>query len=70
MMKASIKENNATVNTGEPRELFQIARAATSLGARSYCVSSDGKRFLVAKAMHVEASPLTLVTHWTRDLKK
>ncbi|MGH9605684.1 MAG: protein kinase domain-containing protein [Terracidiphilus sp.] len=70
MMEASVKENGAAVVVSEPRELFQATRAATSLGARSYCVSKDGKRFLVAEAPQIEASPLTLVTNWTTDLKK
>lgn len=69
-MEASIQENGATVVVGEPRQLFQEARTATSLGARSYCVTRDGKRFLVAKASHSVPSPLTLVTNWTADLKK
>jgi dipeptidyl aminopeptidase/acylaminoacyl peptidase len=70
MMDASVKENGATVVVGEPRELFRAARAGTSLGARSYCVSTDGERFLIDKAPQVVAPPLTLVTNWTTDLKK
>jgi eukaryotic-like serine/threonine-protein kinase len=70
MMEASIQEKGATVVVGEPRQLFQAARAGTSLGARSYCVTRDGKRFLVAKSPHSVPSPLTLVTNWTADLKK
>ena len=70
MMEASIRESGATIVVGEPRQLFQEARTGTSLGARSYCITRDGKRFLVAKAPHSVASPLTLVTHWNADLKK
>jgi hypothetical protein len=70
MMEASVKENGATVAVGEPRELFHQARGATSLGARSYSVTPDGNRFLVVTAPQRVASPLTLVTNWTTDLKK
>ncbi len=70
MMEASVKESGATVVVGEPRQLFQEARAGTSLGARSYSVTQDGNRFLVAKAPQGEAPPLKLVTNWTADLKK
>ena len=70
MMEASVKENGATVVVSEPRQLFQQARAANSLGARSYCVTRDGSRFLVAVAPQNVASPLTLVTNWSAHLKK
>jgi serine/threonine protein kinase len=70
MIEASVKENGATVVVGEPRQLFQQARGANSLGARSYCVTRDGSRFLVAKAPQNVASPLTLVTNWSAHLKQ
>jgi hypothetical protein len=70
MMAASVKENGATVVVGEPHQLFQQARAANSLGARSYCVTGNGSRILVAVAPQNVASPLTLVTNWSALLKK
>jgi eukaryotic-like serine/threonine-protein kinase len=70
MMEASVRESGPAPVVGEPRELFQVGKPATSLGAHSYSVSPDGKRFLVSKALQIDASPLTLVTNWTSALKQ
>ncbi len=70
MMEASVRESAPTVVIGAPRQLFQVARPATSLGARSYCIAPDGKRFLVARELRSTPSPLTLVANWPAGLKK
>jgi len=51
-----------------PRELF---RASVGPGMGDYDVTRDGQRFLITAPVGEESpSSVTVVLHWTADLKK
>jgi hypothetical protein len=57
---------------GLPAPLFTVSRVlVTGITARSYAVSKDGKRFLIANGDHAgSAVPLTVVLNWRAGAKK
>ena len=63
---------DSTFKAGAPRPLFhaRFPTAAAPFG-RTYCVTSDGQRFLVTRVMEEDkAIPITVVLNWTADLKR
>jgi eukaryotic-like serine/threonine-protein kinase len=70
LMETSVKERASAVEIGTPRELFQESVAESGYGGFMYSVTPDGNRFLVDKVEQGPSPPLTLVTHWTANLKK
>jgi len=70
LIEVSIKEKGPAVEIGTSRQLFQAPVAQSAAFGRAYSVAPDGKRFLVDKAEQGSSPPLTLLTNWTKDLKK
>jgi Tol biopolymer transport system component len=69
MWAAEVNGKGSTFEVGAVQSLFDF-RAAAAPGS-AYEVSADGQRFLVNMLSGVPAaSPLTLVTNWTADLKR
>jgi hypothetical protein len=64
LMEVTLTTKGSAVQAGIPRELFQASSIA------DYEPTPDGKRFLVIAPQENAPTPLTLVTNWTRDLKK
>jgi hypothetical protein len=63
---------DTTFEAGTPRPLFhaRFPTASAPFG-RTYCVTSDGQRFLVTRVMEEDkAIPITVVLNWTADLKR
>ena len=61
-----------TFEAGVARPLFQTRHREriTVADLFSYDVSTDGQRFLVNTDVEVTSPPLTVVPHWTAELKK
>jgi hypothetical protein len=53
------------LETGAPKMLFQ-----TPMQEGVYCVTGDGKRFLIAEPVDEASKPLTVVHNWTAGLKR
>jgi Tol biopolymer transport system component/DNA-binding winged helix-turn-helix (wHTH) protein len=51
--------------TGAPKMLFQ-----TPMKQGQYCVTGDGKRFLIGEPVEEGSKPLTVVHNWTAGLKR
>jgi hypothetical protein len=64
VMSVDIKATNE-LEAGAPKMLFQ----APMLQGQ-YCVTGDGKRFLIAEPVEGSSKPLTVVQNWTAGLKK
>jgi len=74
MMAVPIRAAGQTLETGAPIHLFQtrIVDGGNPLvhPKTQYAVSSDGQRFLINTIADESAPPITIVTNWTRGLKK
>ena len=71
IMAVDVREENARVQFGTPRRLFQAPIVVLPARQPSWTwdVSPDGGRFLLILAIDDEA-PVTLVTNWQADLAK
>ncbi len=58
-----------TLETGVPKTLFQTGIRADPV-LNHYCVTSDGRRFLVLLPKEEVAPPITVVVNWAAGLKK
>jgi Tol biopolymer transport system component len=56
--------SNGELETQAPKILFQ-----TPMLQGEYCVTGDGKRFLIGEPVEQAAKPLTVVHNWVADLK-
>jgi hypothetical protein len=74
-MRVSV-EAGATWKVGGPERLFAgpyVDGDANGLGARTYDISLDDRRFLMIKDQDARAATgpsLIVVEHWTEELKK
>ena len=70
MMVAPVR-SEPDLRMGEPRVLFEGSFAG-SLGAASYAVSRDARRFLMVRLREnpFRASELIVVEHWFEELKR
>jgi eukaryotic-like serine/threonine-protein kinase len=59
----------ATIETGLPKVLFQTPLVVSPLDDQ-YCVTADGRRFLIGEPVGVAAKPITVVLNWTAALKR
>jgi hypothetical protein len=59
----------ATIETGVPKVLFQTPLVASPLNDQ-YCVTTDGRRFLLGEPLGAAAKPITVVLNWTAGLKR
>jgi serine/threonine protein kinase/Tol biopolymer transport system component len=67
LVSVAVERSAAGFETGASRRLFQFHGAG---GAWRYDVSSDGNRFLVTAPLEDDlASPVTLITDWTRKIE-
>jgi hypothetical protein len=60
-------------STSKPRLLFEKPGYVTSRPVRSYDISLDGQRLLMAKREEIKPTPATemiLVQNWTEELKR
>ncbi len=70
LMEVSVHEAGSAVEIGTPHELFQVPMVRPDSTGRSFSISPDGKRFLVAESEQGAAPPLTLVSNWAAGVKK
>ena len=68
LVSVSVQAAGDSVQLGTPKVLFQTG-VRTSISSDGYDVSPDG-RFLLVNSLFTNATPLTLVTNWTAELKK
>jgi eukaryotic-like serine/threonine-protein kinase len=69
MMAAEVSGQEATLQVGAVRPLFEARQAVT--GGFVYDVTGDGQRFLINTVMEQKASsPITLVQNWIADSKR
>ncbi len=65
LMAVEVKAAGATLEAGQPRELFQTSAANLAFYTDLYDVTGDGKRFLVNSALEeTAAAPITVVENW------
>ena len=64
VMSVDIKATNE-LEAGAPKMLFQ-----TPMQQGNYCVTGDGKRFLIGEPVEEDSKPLTVVQNWTAGLKR
>jgi eukaryotic-like serine/threonine-protein kinase len=74
MMVLPIRTTGQTLDPGTPKVLFQTSIVDGGNPPvhpkTQYAVSSDGQRFLINTIADESAPPITIVTNWTRALKK
>jgi len=74
LMAAPVSGKGQDLNPGVPVALFKtriVGGTAANIQKTQYAVAPDGQRFLInITADESTASPLTVVTNWTRLLKK
>jgi serine/threonine protein kinase/Tol biopolymer transport system component len=73
LMVVTIGRDGQNLKIGEPVELFstQIAGDVFAPGRKQYDVSSSSQRFLINTIVDEPAvAPITIVTNWTKALKK
>jgi eukaryotic-like serine/threonine-protein kinase len=72
LMAVSFRSAGPKPEIGKPAELFSKRFApGGSLSKQQYDVSPDGQRFLINKIVGEPAvSPITIVTNWTKAMKK
>jgi len=68
MMAADVKGGNV-LQTGAPQMLFQ-STVIVSPTKRQYCVTRDGKRFILNQPVNASGSPFTVVLNWEADLRR
>lgn len=68
IMAFDVRERDSTIEFGTPQPLFQ-APVFAAPGWR-YDAAADGQRFLVLVSKEEGPAPVTLVVHWSADLKK
>lgn len=59
----------AAIETGPPKLLFQTP-IRVSPTTDQYCVTGDGKRFLLSEPVEEGEKPMTVVLNWAAGLKK
>jgi Tol biopolymer transport system component/DNA-binding winged helix-turn-helix (wHTH) protein len=64
VMSVDIK-TTTELEAGAPKMLFQ-----TPMQQGNYCVTGDGKRFLIGEPVEESSKPLTVVQNWTAGLKR
>lgn len=72
IMAVDVRERDSTIEFGTPRQLFQPPFFAPPSPVRAwrYDVAADGQRFLVTVSKEEAPTPVTLVVHWSSELKK
>ena len=71
VMSVNIKAAGATLETGTPRPLFQLAIGDTSYCAARYDVTGDGEKFLVMETSSSSADEqMHIVTNWDAALRR
>src|SRR5216684_5428148 len=60
----------ATIETGVPKPLFQTPLSVVFPREDQYCVTADGRRFLIGEPVADAAKPTTVVLNWTAGLKR
>jgi len=71
MMAVDIKEEDGTFKSGAPKPLFDVRVPSFNAAVAQFAVTSDGQKFLVAKAVgELSSAPITVVLNWMADLKK
>lgn len=68
LMAVDVKAG-ATIETGVPKALFQTPLAVRPVDDQ-YCVTADGRRFLIGEPVGDAAKPITVVLNWTAGLKR
>jgi hypothetical protein len=68
VMAADVK-SGTSLQTGIPQMLFQSRTAVSQLYSQ-YCVTADGKRFLIPDPAGEDVAPFTVVLNWTAALKR
>jgi Tol biopolymer transport system component len=69
LMSVDVKRG-ARLETGSPRILFQAPDRAPEAGAPRYCVTGDGKRFILPEPVQEGSKPFTVVLNWTAGLRR
>ena len=62
-------KRGATLQTGVPVLLFQTS-ATVIPTSRQYCVSADGKKFIINQPIERTTTPFTIVLNWSAGLKR
>jgi Tol biopolymer transport system component len=71
VMAVDIKTSAAGVETGTPKELFDVPGLPLDARRNVYVVTRDGQRFLCqTMAESVNSNPLILLQNWPATLKK
>jgi eukaryotic-like serine/threonine-protein kinase len=71
MMAVPIEIHGSSLTSSAPQMLFLSPTPLLSDWGRDFAVSADGQRFLIlTSATQETASPITLVTNWTAELKE
>ena len=69
VMAVDVRQIGASLQLGTPHTLFKATTVSGPTGP--YTVSADGKRFVMNTILPQSVTePLTLITHWTADLKQ
>jgi Tol biopolymer transport system component len=68
LMSVDVKRG-ARLETGVPKVLFQTP-SRTNLKWKSYCVTGDGKRFILSEAVEEPSKPITIELNWSAGLKR
>jgi DNA-binding winged helix-turn-helix (wHTH) protein/Tol biopolymer transport system component len=69
LMSVDVKRG-VRLETGLPRVLFQAPDRSPWVGPAHYCVTGDGKRFILPEPVEERSKPFTVVLNWTADLKR
>ena len=68
-MSVNVKRG-VRLETGSPRVLFQAPDRAPEGGPPRYCVTGDGKRFILPEPVEEGSKPFTVVLNWAAGLKR
>jgi serine/threonine protein kinase/WD40 repeat protein len=68
LMTVEVDTNSETFRSGTSKLLFGLPPVPA--GGRRYSVAANGQRFLAITPIQTPASPITVVTNWTSELRK
>jgi len=68
-LTAADVKGGANLEIGAPHILFQT-RVRVNPNATEYCVTGDGKRFILREPVGESSAPITVVLNWTAGLKR
>ena len=67
LMAVDVK-GGATLSTGVPQVLFQTPERVNPMQSE-YCVTGDGKKFILREPVGERTTPITVVLNWNAEMK-